>query len=129
MGEFSFIDIEPLCKLKDVPITGNFSINCETHDQYIMLQNFFHTNNQSIAFSKINQVKNQKSITKESDSSRLKFVIKYESFEELLRLRDIFMVRANKFDMYLIKKRKNGIVFDEEMLKKFSTLEISKARR
>jgi hypothetical protein len=36
---------------------------------------------------------------------RYRYIIKYESLNELLKLREIFNIRANKFDMYLIKKR------------------------
>jgi hypothetical protein len=34
-----------------------------------------------------------------------KFTIKYETLNELLKLREIFNIRANKFDTYLIEKR------------------------
>jgi hypothetical protein len=127
-----FIDIKPLTRLKDMEIGGSFTINCENKEQLIMIQDFFKTKNLSIAFNKIAIVKDkeyEKGKSSPLKTQKYKFVIKYNTIEELLKLRDIFEIRANKFDMSLNKKRNKKIVFNDDLLEMFLSLDISKVRK
>ena len=98
-------------RLKDAQVKGNFTIKCENSEQIHMLHDFFWTLKPFIKFKDIKNVvqeKNNRNVLITcgllSDPNR-KYIIKYESLNELLKLREIFNIRANKFDMYLIKKR------------------------
>jgi len=104
-------------RLNAVDSGGNFTIKCETTSQFIQLQAFFETSKEYIRFKDLSEVGK----TKQSRLSqvpyapyfplmicgdkRLKFIIKYENLNELLKLREIFDIRGGKFDMYLIDKR------------------------
>ena len=105
-----------LRRLSDVPVKGSFALNCETNEQFIRLQTFFITSKDFVKFKDIPNIPAWKYNNPESKfvlyaplfvcgDKRVKFFIKYESLNELLKLREIFNARGNKFDMYLIKKR------------------------
>jgi hypothetical protein len=94
-------------RLKDAPVKGNFTINCENEKEFYNVKQFFNTTKDYIKFRDIKEC-----ITPYMDTPTyllveniLKFTIKYESLNELLKLREVFNIRANKFDMYLINKR------------------------
>jgi len=108
-----------------VPVKGSFALNCENPDQFRMIQKFFETHNDFVRFKDIPSIGERKyntlaripkvliplvsklqiSIGDDTIEKRVKFFIKYESLNELLKLREVFNARGNKFDMYLIKKR------------------------
>lgn len=103
-----------LTRLQDNQVKGSFALNCETNEQFIRLQTFFITSNDFVKFKSIpaiGEFKQKQWISHiytpllVCGDKRLKFLIKYESLNELLKLREIFKARGNKFDMYLIKKR------------------------
>lgn len=128
-----------LRRLQEVPVKGNFTIYCEDHEQFIKLQTLFTTSAEYVVFRNIPEILNNKSTyvctfipVYDSKDTRTKFIIKYESLMELLKLRDIFRIRGAKFDVYLLAKRKMGefdTFFSEELLKQFKDLTISKIRK
>lgn len=104
-------------RLKDAQVKGSFSIICDDNEQFRMIQAFFETSKDFIKFKSIPDIGKVKEARLAQPiyspyfplfivgDTRLKFLIKYESLNELLKLREVFNIRANKFDMYLIKKR------------------------
>lgn len=108
-------------RLKDAQVKGNFTIKCENSEQIHMLHDFFWTLKPFIKFKDIKNVPQEKSNNRVQNANgtwgcilitcglfgdpNRKYIIKYESLNELLKLREVFNIRANKFDMYLIKKR------------------------
>jgi len=103
-----------LRRLQEIPITGTFTINCETNEYFCLVQSLFLTSHDYIRFKDIGLIPIRQSRVSPSfpyiplhicGDKRLKFKIKYESLNELLKLREVFQVRANKFDTYLIQKR------------------------
>lgn len=103
-----------LKRLQDIIVKGNFSINCDNNDEIIMLHQFFFTLNNYIKFKDISSISNKENININEINTDIKtFIIKYESLAELLKLREIFRIRASKFDMALIKKRKYNMFTDD----------------
>ena len=104
-----------LRRLQDVAVKGNFTINCEDNLQFIMLQQFFCISSDNIRFKNVHKIPTYicSLIPSHfpfvpvmiSGDTRTKFIIRYETLAELLKLRELFRVRSSKFDMYLIKKR------------------------
>lgn len=104
-------------RLRDTNTAGNFTIKCETNIQFIHVQGFFETSKDNIKFKDLLEVGKirQERLSQVpyapyfplliSGDKRLRFVIKYENLNELLKLREIFNIRGGKFDMYLIEKR------------------------
>lgn len=99
-----------LTRLQAIPVKGNFTINCDSVEDFLFLRHFFDTDKNYIHFKNIRNIKEDREFLKvgkpETHSTDLRFFIKYESLNELLKLREIFNIRASKFDMYLIEKRK-----------------------
>jgi hypothetical protein len=106
-------DTIKLKRLQDIIVKGNFSINCDNNDEVTMLHNFFFTLNNYIKFKDISNISKENINVVEIDTNNKTFIIKYESLAELLKLREIFRIRASKFDMRLIKKRKYNMFTDE----------------
>ncbi len=129
-----------LRRLKDVKIKGNFTINCDTNDEFIKLQIFFCASGDYIKFKNISKSKTYLDQLAQNyinipffplyicGDTRTKFIIKYESLEELLKLREIFRVRSGKFDMYLIKKRGYDM-FTNDFYKACENTDILKVRK
>jgi hypothetical protein len=104
-------------RLRDTSTAGNFTIKCETNIQFIHVQGFFETSKDNIRFKDLLAVGETKAKRLSqvpyapyfplliSGDKRLRFVIKYENLNELLKLREIFNIRGGKFDMYLVEKR------------------------
>ena len=128
-----FNDIKPPIPLKSFVIKGNFTINCCSLKDYLIVRNFFPVKKDFIYFKDIAKLSEKFSPNLVFDigdrKSKLKFVIKYESMGELLKLRDIFKIRANKFDTRLIEKRKMVNIFGPDFYKEFDNLNIEKIRR
>lgn len=133
-----------LRRLQEVPVKGNFTIHCENHEQFVKLQNLFLTGIDYTIFKKVPKIYEISTdaiyayrSAHANDASlpldkKTKFIIKYESLAELLKLRDIFRIRGAKFDVYLLAKRKMGefdTFFSENFLKEFLNLNISKIRK
>ena len=117
----------PLNRLKDVQIKGNFTINCHDEAMYSKVLTFFYNPKATtkLKFKDIPALElfheqldrdNKESMEKTglplltrayivAGVAPFKFIIKYESLHELLKLREIFGTRAGKFDTYLIEKR------------------------
>jgi len=145
-----------LRRLQEVAVKGNFTINCDTLEQKVRVMRFFDTflytrkNHDYVYFKDIkniipengrdgadetcvdidasvfleivdSQPKPKKKITH-------KFFIKYESLTELLKLREIFNIRAGKFDIHLIKKRGYN-PFTEDFYKRCADSTIYKIKR
>ena len=69
---------------------------------------FFDTKKDYISFKDIRNVQSSSyssNWTGGKPNTFCKFFIKYNTLNELLKLREIFRTRAGKFDMRLIKKR------------------------
>ena len=97
-----------LRRLKDVAVKGNFSINCDSVEDFLSLRMFFNTNKDYISFKDIRNVQSSSYSSNWAGgkpNTSCKFIIKYDTLNELLKLREIFRTRAGKFDMRLIKKR------------------------
>lgn len=99
-----------LKRLKDAEVKGSFAIISDSVEDFLFLRLFFDTEKNYIWFKDIKKVDTKTRSLKEAEYSQkaamdCKFYIKYESLIELLKLREVFNIRANKFDMYLIKKR------------------------
>ena len=106
-----------LKRLKDAQVKGSFAIICDNNNQFRHIQAFFETSKDYIRFKNIPSIGEikEKRLSQIiyapyfplfiSNDKRVKFYIKYESLNELLKLREVFNIRANKFDIYLIKKR------------------------
>lgn len=122
-----------LKRLQEVPVKGNFSINCETNAEFDHLTLLFNTSNDYIYFKDVQLIGTKSwSCNLVRDETRKKFTIKYESLAELLKLRDIFKIRGAKFDTYLLEKRKMGTFdsfFSVSLLEEFKNLNISKIRK
>jgi hypothetical protein len=122
-------DIE-LRRLKDVKVKGNFTINCENVQQLLFLHKWFRTTKGQIKFKDITN-KNLPPLNHMSymfTSNPYRYIIKYESLNELLKLREIFNVRASKFDMELIKKR-NYNPFTEDFYSRCADMTIYKVKK
>lgn len=127
-----------LTRLKQVPIKGNFTINCEDNLQFIMVQKFFCTSGEYIRFKNIHKI--LEFLCKKDTvlfpyiplmvcgDKRTKFIIKYETLEELLKIREIFRVRSGRFDMELIKKRDYD-PFTDDFYKLCENTNIEKVRK
>ena len=117
-----------LRRLKDVAVKGNFTINCHDEAMYMDVLGFLYNPkaSQVIRFKDIPEIgRFQKQLKEDQERSLretgwplltlgyayvrcrppFRFIIKYESLNELLKLREIFNIRASKFDTYLIEKR------------------------
>ena len=131
-----------LRRLQDVAVKGNFTINCETSDEIHMLHDFFWTEKSAIKFKDIQHVPTKMPVDKiihedkcttvytmglKNDPNR-KFVIKFETLAELLKLRELFRVRSSKFDMYLIKKRGYNM-FTTDFYKQCENTDIQRVRK
>ena len=92
-----------LRRLMEVDPSGNFSVNCDTSEQFQSVQRFFNTNKDKLDFKELCEERPEP--TNLEPSSFPKFTIHYNNLHELLKLREIFRIRASKFDMYLIEKR------------------------
>lgn len=115
-------------RLREIPIKGNFTIKSHTFDVYKFVMSFFYNRGakQALYFKELNHLPSfQKEIEEykqECEKSnqffiiesfspvwtvkdKWKFIIRYESLNELLKLREIFNVRGNGFDTRLIEKR------------------------
>lgn len=109
------LDIKPI-RLKDFTIKGNFTIKCQCDEHFTMVQQFFGTTKDTIQFKQllninpIESFKNCLSVPHTplviDDDKITKFIIKYETIDELLKLREIFRVRASQFETRLMEKRK-----------------------
>lgn len=98
-----------LRRLQDVDAGGNFTIHCDSVEDFLFVRSFFNTSSNNIAFKNIKPKTPNDPFLKRGDKDSfhqgLRFFIKYENLNELLKLREIFNTRGGKFDMYLIKKR------------------------
>ena len=107
-----------LRRLTEVPVTGAFALKCETPEQFKFLQSFFITFDDYVKFKDLPEIGKHRAgigypINFDANESRVKFFIKYESLNELLKLREVFNARGNKFDLYLIKKRGYNILLPD----------------
>jgi hypothetical protein len=109
-----------LRRLKDVKVKGKFTINCEYSDYFDYVRSFFQTSLDETTFRHAMLFQyNMGNVATQYCPAPVpslvfngpmpvhsnRFYIHYESLHELLKLREIFRIRANKFDVYLIKKR------------------------
>lgn len=133
-----------LQRLQDAVVKGNFTIKCDTSEQIHMLHDFFWTFKPYIRFKDITMAlqKKKDNVVLNSngtygckiitmgivgDTNR-RFIIKYENLEQLLKLREIFKIRANKFDMKLIEKRGYNM-FTVDFYKACENTDILKVRK
>ena len=89
-------------RLSDISVKGNFTIHCETRDDAAIIRSIFRKNSDNIRFQ---DIKDRPDVEFDSFPLHMKFGIKYESLNELLKLREIFRTRGGRFDMFLIRKR------------------------
>ena len=108
-----------LKRLKDAQVKGSFAIICDSVEDFLFLRLFFNSDKNYIKFKDIKAVDTTAKSLKPAKNynNDCKFYIKYESLIELLKLREIFNIRANKFDMYLIQKRKYNPFTDDFYIK------------
>lgn len=116
-----------LQRLKDVTIKGNFTIKCTKSCEIFRLHDFFKSYKNNIKFKDIKNVPSQPNIDVRISLDE-QFIIKYESLAELLKLREICQIRANKFDMKLIEKRGYD-PFTPEFYKSCENTDIVKVRK
>lgn len=103
------IEIPKLIKLKDYQVKGNFTIRCHDYEHYIKVLKFFNVSDAKgfVFFRDLNNTKSKTFIPPVGDPpKKLNFILKYESLNELLKLREIFGTRASQFETRLIEKRK-----------------------
>lgn len=129
-------DIE-LRRLKDVKVRGCFTLKTRKWDDIDYVVQFFQMTHQSpdkIKFKelvKLNYVPVMGLLEPDpypDFDMEWRLYIMYESLHELLKLREVFQIRANKFDMYLIEKRGYN-PFDEHFFKKLRDPVIHKVRK
>lgn len=90
-------------RLNDISVKGNFTIHCETEADAILIRSVFKTTGDNIRFK---DIKDNPEVDSSTLPLNMKFFIRFESLNELLKLRETFRARGSKFDMYLIRKRK-----------------------
>lgn len=132
-----------LRRLKDVEVKGKFTINCESSDYFDYVRSFFQTSLDQTTFRHAMLLQyNMGNMATQYNPCPVpalvfigpipiqsnRFYIHYESLHELLKLREIFCIRANKFDFRLIKKRKYN-PFDKEFFNKIRDPIIYKIRK
>lgn len=118
-----------LRRLKDVQVKGNFTIKCFHWKTLDNIHNFLQYDEPiphymyvaKLKFKDLQKLNPRPSATVSNVEPQIakdhRCIIMYESMHELLKLREIFQIRANKFDCYLIDKRKynpfNADFFDK----------------
>jgi len=110
------IEKSGLRKLQEISVAGNFTFNCDTIEEFQNLRRFFCTHANVISFNDIHKPLSIFEPSQNHVPKDLKFVVRYNSLNQLLKLRETFRARGTRFDMYLIKKRKMGDDFFDENL-------------
>ena len=117
-------------RLRETDVSGNFTINCDSVEDFLFVRSFFNTASNNITFKNIKRKTTDDPFLKAGDKASfhqsLKFIIRYENLQQLLKLREIFNVRGQKFDTYLIDKRKYNPLDDSFFTKLTEPIKIIK---